>query len=141
MRQTDIAARLVLIEESLLRLERALALRVPPEDVRAHFVAQSAAVEQIGVLADAAPELRERMDSILTWLRARMAGDQLQAEFDDLSFVVRQLIGILQGSRDDIVQLRGDQRRLAALLEHLLRAQDDRGWKVGDAERRKASGF
>ena len=168
MRQADIASRLVLIEETqrlllegqsrvelalarvespsalslvaqrLLAIDRKLALLVPPDDVRA---AMDATTEHIADMADAAPLQSRQLAEMTDWLRDRMSGDQLQFQFDDLMFVTKQLISIWEGSRTDQVLLRGDVRRLAALVETALAGRADPPWRAGDAERRRASGF
>jgi len=80
---------------------------------------------------------------MIQWMKERMSGDELEKQFADQAFITKQLIGVMQGTRDDIVLLRGDFRRLAALLEQTLRLRvddDERSlaWRAGDADRRRA---
>lgn len=135
-----IPSALSLVASRLKDIDAKLARVVPPSDVRA---AMTQASEHQDAVADAAPLQAQQLLEITAWLDTRMSSDQLELEFADLAFVSKQLIGILQGSRDDLLLLRADVRRLAALVERALRArvEDDRGWRQGDAERRKASGF
>jgi len=142
-----IPSALSLVAQRLGAIDAKLARLVPPADVRASMLE---ATEHQAAVADAAPLQAQQLADISAWIDNRMTGDQMAIEFDDLAFVSKQLIGILQGSRDDLVLMRNDIRRLAALCEQVLRARvddDERGmWRPGDQERRatdrrRASGF
>lgn len=128
------------IAAALARVERQLSSVVPPNEVRA---AIGDATEHIADVADTteihSPQLRE----MIQWMHERMSGEDLSRSFENQDIIVRQLISIMQGTRDDIVLLRADFRRLSALLEQTLHVRvedEERGivWNVGDADRRKA---
>lgn len=124
MKQADIAERLILIEERLNAIEKLLSARVPPNEVRTHIEDNMATADQV--------------DTIVGWLGERMSGDQLQFHFDDLIFLTRQLTSILQDWRTDLLLMRSDVRRLAALSEQTAKAhaEDDEAWLRARRDRR-----
>jgi hypothetical protein len=140
MRQSDIAERLSRIEDALAQIALALARTVPPADVRESM---DQATEHIDAVATAAPPRDAQIAEIIAWMHARMSSSELQAQFDDQYYTSKQLISIMQGTRTDLVEMRGDIRRLAALLEQSLRGRvedEERqsAWRAGDGERRRA---
>lgn len=139
--------RLTAIEDRLTAIDGKLAELVPAPVVRAsidaasdHIAAMAEASELIAAVAEAVPIQTQQLEAITAWIEQRMTGEAMELEFSDLAFVSKQLIGILQGSRDDLLLLRTDVRRLAAVVEQYMRAraEDDRRWRVGDVERRRA---
>lgn len=131
------------ITESLARIEAALAARVPVADVKRAIEDTSATAEVAQQLSQVAPVVAAQLDSIVTTLDAQMTDDELRGELRNTLSYIRQFTPIMQGTRDDIVLLRADFRRLSALLEQTLHVRiedEERGivWNVGDADRRKA---
>jgi len=129
---------LSLVAQRLGSIDSKLAQLVPPRDVR-HSMEE--ATEHQEAVADAAPLQAQQLKEMTDWLSNHMTGDQLQFQFDDLMFVTKQLISLWQGSRDEQVLMRADIRRLAALCEQVLADKAEPPWRMGDDERRKASGF
>ena len=129
------------IIQALQRIEAALAQLVPPADVRAHFAGSEATAEQVDALATQGPVQGAQLDAITAWIAARMSGDQLQFNFDDLVFVTRQLTSINEGWRSDLLSMRGEIRRLSALCEQALRArvEDEARGIVWSGEERRRS--
>lgn len=85
--------------------------------------------------------IEAQLSELLIWAHARMNAQALEHEFTDLIFQTRQLISIMQGTRDDLVLMRADLRRLSALLEQTLRARvedDERGIAWSGEERRNS---
>jgi hypothetical protein len=122
----------------LARIEAHIRKVVPPQDVRANMAEAS---EHIADVADTTELHSPQIAEIVAWMHARMSGDELAKQFDEQFFITKQLISIMQGARDDQVLLRGDFRRLAALLEQTLRARvdDEEAWHAGDVDRRRNS--
>lgn len=138
MRQSDIAARLDLIEASQNRIELALSLLVPPADERSHIADATATADQIDGLAAAAPLQAAQLSGIVSTLGDKLSDDELRDALENTLFITQQLSGIMQGTRADIVQMRATLLRLSALLEQVLRVRvedDERG--EGKAERRR----
>jgi len=128
------------IAGQLTRIEQKLAAVVSPGEVRQ---AMGEATEHIADVADTTLIQSPQLVEMIQWMKERMSGDELEKQFADQAFITKQLIGVMQGTRDDIVLLRGDFRRLAALLEQTLRLRvddDERSlaWRAGDADRRRA---
>ena len=140
---TPTPIRLDQIAAQLTRIEAVLARTVPPVAVRASVAESSAHVTDVSA---AAPLQGQQLAEVVDWIHERMSGGDLQTQFDGLSFVTNQLISIMHGTRDELVLMRADMRRLAALLAQSFRAQtEDDAWRPGDPdrrarERRKASG-
>lgn len=131
------------IAGQLTRIESHLAGVVPPGEVR-HAMGE--ATEHIADVADTTSVQSPQLLEMIQWMHQRMPADELQKQFDEQFFIAKQLISIMQGTRTDIVELRGDFRRLAALLEQTLRLRvedDERGWSGEErrniADRRRAS--
>jgi len=131
MRQADIAARLVLIEESQARIELALATRVPAADIRV-------AIEDVFQTYGLVVQLKEIYDNqrdqliVLIGLAAQLVADTREGD---------------QELRDLLVQLRELGRKHVRGLADLERAADwhekeaerrDVAWGEGEAERRQA---
>lgn len=136
--RTDTAARLVLVEESLARIESALAQLVPPADVREHIDDSSVTAEQIDALTDAAPLQAQQLVGIVTTLGTRMTDTELRDALHDTLFHTQQMSSIMQGTRADIVQMRVTLLRQAALLEQVLRARvEDEEWEKSKGDRRQ----
>ncbi len=114
MRNEELIRYLAKIEIHLQAIEARLAALVPARDIRA---AMSEATEHNAAMAEATPLAAAQLDTIVAWLHDRMTGDQLQFQFDDILFVTKQLASISEGWRSDIVQMRSEIRRLAALIE------------------------
>jgi hypothetical protein len=133
---------LLSLARQLARIEARQAGDVPPADVRAGMAEATEHIEHVAqFIADdarAIPLRDAQIAEIVAWMHARMSGGDLQAQFDTQYIITKQLTGIMQGTRDDIVLLRADFRRLAALLEQSLRTRvEDEAWGQGDADRRR----
>jgi hypothetical protein len=125
MKQAEIAERLGELDTRMAQIAELLQARVPPRDVRAHISESGETASLVADLSDAVPQQSEQLTEIVGWIHARMSGAELEDQLANLDIIVRQLISIMQGTRDDIVLLRGDFRRLAALCEQMLRARID----------------
>lgn len=131
MKQADIGQRLVLIEETLARIELALHARVPIGDVRQ-------AIEDVFATYGVVAQLREvyaaqrdalaahyaRIDGVLE------ARGELDAEVRDLLVQERELLR-------RIVRGIADMERAADWHEHETQRRDT-SWSADDVDRRKA---
>lgn len=136
--RTDTAARLVLIEESLARVEAVLALLVLPFEERKHIADSTTTAEQIDALSAAAPLQAQQLVGIVTTLGTRMTDNELRDALENTLFITQQLVTIMQGTRTDIVQMRATLLRQAAVLERVLRARvEDEEWEQGKGDRRR----
>lgn len=138
----NLAPQLVTIREGVAAL-RAACDRIErnqsdPEETRQALSDIAAGYGLIVQLAEVAGVQRGQIHDLVTALSNRVPGDELRSAFDDVFFQTKQLIGIMQGTRDDLVLMRSDLRRLAALLEQTLRAraEDEEAW--GGLERRNS---
>jgi hypothetical protein len=144
---TTTAARLDVIAARLSAIEALIEARVPPHEIRTAIEEGGATAESVHELAEAAPQVTQQLADIAAVVGAQMTDSELREELGSALFVTQQLISIMQGTRTEIVEMRGTLRRLAALLEQSLRARvDDEEWhRTGierrSEERRKASGF
>lgn len=139
---------LSLVAQRLKAIDGRLALLVPASEERQHITDSMTTAEQIDELAKDAPIAAEQLASIVTTLGGRMTDTELRDALENTLFITQQLSGIMQGTRTDIVQMRGTLLRLSALLDQVLRARvaDEEWEKSGgdrrrEGERRKASGF
>ncbi len=128
MRQPDIAARLVLIDESLARIELALAMRVPVEEIRIAIEDVFATYGLVSQLKEVYTTQRDELAALVA-----IASQLLQEEraHDATSGDERETIRAL------LLQLRELGRKHVAGLADLERALD---WRQGDAERRREKG-
>lgn len=132
MRQADIAARLVLIEESLARIELELSGRVPVADVRQ-------AIEDVFATYGIVAQLKEVYDNqrdqlaILLGLAAQLIAETREGdqELRDLLVQLREL------GRKHVRGL-ADLERAADWHEKEAERRDVEGWSAGDVERRQA---
>lgn len=109
-----------------------------PEETRQALSDVAGGYALLTQLAEVAGVQRTQILELTTTLSNRVPGDELRAALHDELFTTKQLTSIMQGTRDDLVLLRADVRRLAALLEQAARARViDATWS--GEERRKAS--
>lgn len=139
---------LSLVAQRLKAIDGRLALLVPTSEERQHITDSAISAEQIDALAKDAPIAAEQLAAIVGALGGRMTDAELRDALENTLFITQQLSGIMQGTRTDIVQMRGTLLRLSALLDQVLRARvADEEWEQGkgdrrrEGERRKASGF
>ena len=121
LKQSDIAERLILVEESLARIELALATRVPVADIRQSMDDAFATYGLVAQLRELHTNQRDQL-TILVGLAAQLIAD---AKKDDAEL------------RDLLVQLRELGRKHVRGLADLERAQD---WHETQAEQRIAGG-
>ena len=140
-----IANRLEQIEKHLATIADALSRTVPPADVRASMAESTEHIADATVhMVDAArsvPLRDAQISEIVQWMHARMSGQELEQQFDDLLFATQQLTSISEQWRTDLLQMRADIRRLAALCEQVLRARvdDEENGIVWSGEERRNS--
>ena len=134
--RTGIADKLVMIEESLARIELALAVRVPAADIRQ-------AIEDVFATYGLVAQLKEVYDGqrdhlvILIGLAAQLIANTKEGdeELRDLLIQLREL------GRKHVRGL-ADLERAADWHEKEAERRDTTSWSAGDADRRrKASGF
>jgi hypothetical protein len=131
------------LKASLARIEARQADDVPPADVRASMAEATEHVteaEKHHAEADAQAAPRDALlAEVIEWVRTRMSGDELEQRLEQQYVITKQLISIMQGTRDDFLALRTDFRRLATLLEQSFRDREQEPWS--GEERRRAGGF
>lgn len=131
------AERLAAIEATLTRIERAIQTHVPAADERAHIAEAETTAGQVSTLAGASPIQGQQLDAIVTTLDAQLPAVELRDKLQNELFFVRQLISVMQGTRDDVVAMRVTLRGLSALLEQVLQARvADEEWEQRGIDRR-----
>lgn len=88
-----------------------------PEEVRQALSDVAGTYSLIGQMAEVLRVANTELQTFREWREARMSGPELKEQLNNLGFVTQQLSSILQGYRSDLLQLRGEIRRLAALQD------------------------
>jgi hypothetical protein len=128
-----------LVAQRLDAIDHRLADRVPVADIQQAIEETSATAEAVAELASSAPEVAQQLSSIVTTLGEQLPGTEMRDQLhNELSFV-RQLISVMQGTRDEVLAMRVTVRGLSALLEQVLRARvADEEWEQGGRDRRSS---
>lgn len=141
MADTISVARTAILEsiDRLDRIEARLNAVVSPRDVRAGMAAATEHMDATDAHMEAedaaAPIQAQQLEELVEALQDRVPGTELRGSLEDLRFIAKQLISIMQRQNDETVLLRADMRRFTVLAEQALAQQD--GWD--GIERRRDS--
>lgn len=117
----NLAPHLARISEGITALKAAMGRvernQSDPEEVRQALNDIASSWVLIGQMAEVLRVANAELQIFRTWREARMSGPELKEQLENLGFVTEQLSSILQGYRTDLLQMRQDIRRLAALQD------------------------